>query len=217
MAAIKSHGAASRPLRILDAGAGRGGILNWMNMEPRLAESNVILLDINEQWLRFGQWPSVLASGAAMPFRDRGFDIAVSVDSLEHVGLAIRAAYAHELMRVADVVVVHVPADSADGRFAGRQADARFQSWFVRRFGSEEPNTAEHLATERHPDPYTLFPGAAVTPRQPVGLWLTTMIDICSPWRRYLSGFRYLLDTRLRSRRRRPPFHAALITWTREP
>lgn len=213
VAAIKQHCDVSNPLRILDAGAGGWGILSWARAEPWIARGTVVLLDVDETRLWMGHPQSVAASGAAMPFHDRSFDVALSVDSLEHAPLDVRRAYAGELMRVANLVVVHVPADTDDGLFAGRRADAAFQEWHTHRFGREEKNTAEHLATEGHPDPYTLFPGALVQKSQPVEAWLQQMMDDYSPWRRHLSGFRYWRHFHASREGFQPPFHAALITW----
>lgn len=202
----------TKPLTVLEVGAGADGLLRWRRTERWL--DGIVSVDLNRAALGENR-RSAVATGAALPFRDRAFDLAVCVDSLEHVPPSDRRRYARELTRVADVVVAHFPAQTADGAFAGRTADRAFQDWHVATHGIEEWNTAEHLAVDSHPDPFELFPDGAVTGTQPVSRWLEFMRAGYRRWEKHTAGFAY------RNRRRKglppdaPPFHGALVVWRR--
>lgn len=87
----------------------------------------------------------VRADGAALPFPDRSFGIAASLDALEHVPPSRRADFISELCRVASsFVIVAAPFASPAVRAADRTI---FE--FVRSHGGyEHPYLKEHLEIE---------------------------------------------------------------------
>lgn len=209
--AIEAHCDTGRALRILDVGAGGPGILAWRRHAPWLPGSRVYLLDIGRAHLSGRQGPRIIGTGLALPLADKSFDVAVSVASLEHLPVASRPAYVDELRRVAGLVVIYVPAQSENGEYRGRDADAAFQRWFTARFGHPEENTVEHLRAEAHPNPDTLIPGATVLPCQSVLAWLDVMQDDFSPWRQNVAGLRYYRRHRGRRAQPEPPYYSAIL------
>ena len=106
---------------VLDVGGGPGLI------EQFLPAHETFVLDVAGPF--HGRF--VLGSGAELPFPARAFGAAVALDTLEHVPPGARAAFLHELVRVADVVVVSAP-------FAGDEvelAEAALSEFVTQRFG----------------------------------------------------------------------------------
>jgi len=140
---IKALG--ERPLTILDVGAYRGVINEFVNPD----EHHLCLLDINAEALKMvgdSRLEAIAGDGCCLPFKDDSFDVVISVESLEHIPELKKAEYCRELKRVARrFVIIYCPADSADGRFQGTTYDVKLLQWYRQRFKKDDPNLMEHL------------------------------------------------------------------------
>ncbi len=89
---------------------------------------------------------AVRATGAALPFADRTFDVTLSLDTLEHVKPSERPAFLAELQRVARrAVVLTAPFDTPGVDTAERCIDSLHRE----RHGEGHPWLKEHLAHDR--------------------------------------------------------------------
>ncbi len=199
---------------IIDVGSGGSGIARFID----LTDYRICLVDPigHSEWTG-RRAASIRADGCHLPFRDRSFDVAVSVDALEHLPARSRRLFADELKRVARrAVLLHVPAVSADGQWKGLDYDIRFQRWHRWLSGGEDRNTAEHIAfgLPTLEELRTYFPGARIAGRQKCNVWLAYMILERVPVIGMLTGFFYMLA--LARRDHRPPYHACFIEYWRD-
>jgi len=109
--AIEAVRDGKEPLKILDAGGSPGLLLNF------LPSDDITIIDrVSSPAGDF-----VLGDGTALPFRDKAFDIVISVDVLEHIPPMKREAFVKELKRAAgDYVFMAAPfrteaAEEAEG------------------------------------------------------------------------------------------------------
>ncbi len=124
------------PLAVLDVGDNSGWLLTF---DPELAPISV---DVVPNPDPLDGTRTVMGDGARLPIRDRGVDVAVTSDALEHLPPEDRAALLRELARVSDVVVVAAPFDTPG--VAGAEE-------FVRRYvvaatGAGQDQLDEHAA-----------------------------------------------------------------------
>lgn len=129
--------------------------------------------------------PAVRATGAALPFADRSFDVSLSLDTLEHVAPSQRPAFLAELQRVARrAVLLTAPFDTP----GVNSAESCIDSLHRDRHGEGHPWLKEHLAHER---PALTETKAAFQPRavhvEPLGhlpLWHRLQrLDLQLGWR----------------------------------
>ncbi|HEY6066720.1 MAG TPA: class I SAM-dependent methyltransferase [Thermoanaerobaculia bacterium] len=101
----------SRPLRILDAGCGTGGLLANLRSTAWRAGVEISSRGIALARTR-GRTALVQASVAALPFADGTFDAVVSIDVLCHAGVEERLAVeeAARILRPGGRLLVQVPA-----------------------------------------------------------------------------------------------------------
>jgi ubiquinone/menaquinone biosynthesis C-methylase UbiE len=208
---IKNLGAL--PVSILDVGAGKDFIREFINT----TDINVHILDINVNALitiKDRNIRAVAGSGCHLPFKDESFDIVTSLDSLEHIPDAKKAAYCRELKRVTKrYTIVHCPADSADGVYQSTTYDRMFLQWHRRFLKTENPSTLEHLSSGL-PKLELLqmeFPGAKIQARQNCNLWLIYMKMLSIPYIKITAGICY--KTFLMRKDNRPPFKSCLLVW----
>jgi len=205
-----------KPLAILDVG-GQGGISQEF-LNPN--EYRLCILDINTEALRavgHSQVEVVAGDGCFLPFKDNSFDVVVSVDSLEHVAALKKVKYCRELKRVAKkFVIIHCPADSADGKFQGTTYDTKFLRWYQQRFKEDETNTVEHLNSKlpKVEELLQLFTDATVIGKQNAEIWLKYMTWEFSPYIRFVNGVVYKLH--LQTKDDLPPYHACLLVWRKQ-
>jgi ubiquinone/menaquinone biosynthesis C-methylase UbiE len=200
-------------ITVLDVGGSSGTIRKFLDCK----RYRLCVLDVNIQALakiddlRLGV---IAGDGCCLPFKDNSFDVVISVDSLEHVPDANKAAYCQELKRVAKrYVIVHCPADSSDGEFQGAACDAKFLQWHQQRFERNEPNTLEHLNSglPKVDELRRLFPEANVAGKQNAHVWFKYMTISAAPYIRLVAGLLYKL--RLQNKDDLPPYHACLLMW----
>lgn len=195
---------------------GQGTIKEFLN--PK--DYRLTVLDLNSEVLNRiddSRISAVAGDGCRLPFKDNAFDVATSADSLEHVPDARKSDYCRELKRVAKrYVIIHCPADSADGRFQGAACDARFLEWYRQRFKRDDPNTLEHLSSglPKVEELGELFPRATVTGKQNADVWFKYMTKGYTPYIRSVNGLLYKL--RLQKKDDLPPYHACLLIWRKE-
>lgn len=129
--------------KILDAGCGEYGLAAFM---PSADITGVDILPAEnvDQRLKYKQ-----GSILELPFEDRSFDVAVSIDVLEHLPGDVRGKAVSELLRVARKAVIVAFPDGADARAIdedfGRELSASgqpFPDWLAEHLAHRYPETA---------------------------------------------------------------------------
>jgi hypothetical protein len=114
---------------LLDVG-GESGVL-----QAYLPEARVTTVNLEPP-------ADLVVSGVALPFEDAMFDVAVSVDVLEHLSAADREPHLRELQRVAGKrVVACCPLGGARHEAAERE----LADWYARKTGARHRFLDEHL------------------------------------------------------------------------
>lgn len=99
-----------RPLRILDLGAGAGGVAIALSSEPRYRVTAVDVV-MNPDLVELRAEDYAIASADALPFADESFDAVLCLETIEH--LPKPKAAAREMMRVlksGGLVMITTPA-----------------------------------------------------------------------------------------------------------
>jgi len=147
----------------------------------------VVGLDIRPNG-RFASVSQVLGTAAAMPFRDRAFDVVLAMDVLEHIPPPLRGGAVREMLRVTrGRLFLAFPT----GRLAALY-ERDVNEFYKRQFGNDNPWLIEHIRNGL-PDlagVLQLFDGRKVTVSQNVNLHV---------WRLYMKMLS--LFTRKRSGR----------------
>jgi hypothetical protein len=200
--------------RIMEvASGGRGGI-SWA-LGKRKVE--VCLVDRSEHLVRDalgGKAMRVCGDGCRLPFADGYFDVAVSLDTVEHLPPAMRPAFLAELKRIARYgVVLTCPLESADGVFQAREFDLLLSDSIKKQKGVQPDWLREHLQ-QGHPrkdELLDLLPGAQVTGSENCTVWLrfATLYQRLFVWP--LAGLYYVIF--LRKKDVGPPYRRALLVW----
>jgi hypothetical protein len=213
-------------LDVLDFGGAEGGLAKTVVLHGLAHRYRIVVADVDAEALRIAPRSAPVAlrvrlgPEAGLPFPDRAFDVAVSSDVFEHVPPSWRAHWALELGRVSRFGQLHtVPCSSEDGRFAGRDADERFQRWHLETFGRADVFTSQH---QEHglPSPAELarlFPGARLAGFANTEVWLQCMRDQfrrTSRPARVLNGLAFL---RRHGRAEHPPFKNCLVDALQAP
>lgn len=128
-------------VRALEVGANENGL-------SRFAGVRTVSVDIARDHLAAARAAQdvmpVVADIAALPFRDGAFDVAVCMDTFEHLDHATREAAAHQFLRVlADdgAAVIGFPAGEAAAR-----AEAKVRGAYLRFCGRKLKWLEEHVA-----------------------------------------------------------------------
>jgi len=136
----------TRARTVLEVGSGGQGIFPILT-SIRL-DYDIFLLDIRRdafKGLRNGYY--VTADGCSLPFKDKAFDVVISIDTVEHIPKMIRHNLYRELKRSSKKRIIFTcPIQSSDGLFQGMKYDLIFQYLHERTYGVKEPNTAQHIA-----------------------------------------------------------------------
>ncbi len=133
---IATHLDRSRPREVLDVGSGGMGLsLYWGRKTTTLDVSPA-------EPAGAGLVTPVQGSAAALPFRDRSFDVVVCCDVLEHIPPEQRDGVLSELIRTARrEVILAVPCGAEAHR-----AELAVERVFRRRRGQPHPWLRDHLA-----------------------------------------------------------------------
>lgn len=126
---------------ILDVGCGEYGLAGFVGSE------NIVGVDVLQTGAQVDGSRFVHASIISLPFAERSFSIAASVDVLEHLPERIRSAAVKQLVRVADnAILIAFPAGKA-----ARDEDEAFKK-VLTKSGEPIPDwLAEHLENH-YPD-----------------------------------------------------------------
>ncbi|GEM_PF-5696 len=199
---------ANERVTILDVGGGPAGLASLLRDQRCV----VIALDPNATVLNGNQALKVIGDGCRLPVEDQGVDIAVSVDSLEHLPADHRLSFLRELQRVArHRVILHCPMDSGDGCLQGTRYDKLFQRLHQRYFANKEVNTTEHLqwGLPTLEEIRSVFPESSWTGWQNGRTWVHYMVGARRPWWRLVNGLCYVW--RGKAHDGQPPFHGAYV------
>lgn len=208
-----------RRFRLLEVGAGGSGIAGFLQYRGDLEGNMIVLSDLREGAIRGTTVVSdglstVVADGCHLPFCDDAFDAVVCIDTLEHIESDERRRCIEELKRVSGgFVLLHLPVQTADRVYVGRDSDREFQAAFLKRFGREEQNTAEHLRAGHWDlrDIVRCLPDARVEATQSANVWIKHMVMSRRPVLGHLTGLAYLLVWKRRERRR--PYRSCCVMW----
>ncbi len=193
---------------VLDVGGGPAGLASLL----RDRRCVIIALDLNAMALGGNQALKVIGDGCQLPVTDHGVDIAVSVDSLEHVPATHRLRFLRELQRVTrHRIILHCPMDSGDGCLQGTRYDRLFQRFHQRHFANKEANTTEHLqwGLPTLDEIRSVFPESSWTGWQNGRMWVRHMVGARRPWWRLVNGLCYLWAWK--GHDGQPPFHGAYV------
>jgi SAM-dependent methyltransferase len=154
------RGKRSKPLRILDAGSGTGGLLANLR-----SDSWKIGIEISPDAVRLARTRGtrlVRGSVSALPFADASFDAVVSIDVLCHSGVEERQAVAEaaRVLRPGGMLLVQVPAFDflRGGHDAAVWTKRRYRRGEIARILSDAGLVLRHAAYRNA----LLFPAAAV-------------------------------------------------------
>lgn len=136
---------------VLDAGCGEYGVAAFINAK------NVVGVDILPTDAQVEGFEFIHGSILSLPFEERQFDIAVSVDVLEHLPADLRENAVKQLVRAAKkTIVVAFPsgpiAREMDESYAA-ELDSRNEprpDWLVEHLASEYPDAAEIASMIEH-------------------------------------------------------------------
>lgn len=121
---------AGRPATLLDVGGNRGELAMFM--------PDSVVTTVNMA----GEDADLTFDGETLPFADDSFEVAVSVDVLEHIPRELRARHFEEMVRVARrLVVVSCPLGSP-GHI---EAEGELAAWYRRTTGNGHRFLEEHL------------------------------------------------------------------------
>jgi SAM-dependent methyltransferase len=159
----------------------------------------------------------VCADACHLPFRENAFDVAVSLDTLEHLPHPLRPIFIEELKRVAKQgVVLTCPLESADDHFRAEKTDSCLSMAIAKRNGVQPGWLQEHLQ-RGHPtreDLLEVLPGAQVSGSDNCDAWLRFALLQQRLFLWLLTGVYYLLF--LRKQDTDPPYRQALVVWQKQ-
>lgn len=202
---------------ILEVGAGGEGVARFLKYSGDYKKYEICLADNNPLSLakvRLGQ--TELIKGVNLPFGDNKFDTVISVDTLEHIDKDDRGIFMDELKRVTrKTLLLHFVMHDPDHDFLGRDADIKFNDWYLNFFKKEHSWTAEHLRVV--PPCYSeieeLLPGASITGTQNVETWLKYTKLRKIPLLGLFTGLTYMIKWKAKDDS--PPFHGCFVKWVK--
>lgn len=197
---------------ILEIGAGGKGISSFSNLLK--SNCDFFLFDIKKDSFNgLKNTQAIVGDGCKLPFRDKIFDVIVSVDAVEHIPKSIRNNFYQELKRVCKKkVIITCPLQSSDDAFQGNKYDIIFQYFHECDFGVKEPNTKEHIASI-HPSAEEIkkeFPNSTISGYKNCDIWLNYMVFSHKPITGLFCGMLYYLFWKKDSYK--PPYWGAIIT-----
>jgi SAM-dependent methyltransferase len=194
--------------KILEVGSGGAGIAHFSGREHE-----VFLIDVRKDVFQKLKFPHrVVADGCKLPFRDKIFDVVISVDTVEHIPKSIRHNFYNELKRVCRrKIILTCPMQSNDGIFQGKDYDIIFQYLHERKYGVREPNTDQHIAAG-HPTLEEIkyeFPNSTIQGYKNCNVWLKYMLFSRKPILGLFCGLLYYLLWKKDDNK--PPYWGAII------
>jgi ubiquinone/menaquinone biosynthesis C-methylase UbiE len=195
--------------KILEVGSGESGIISFFFSQ----EYEIFLVDIREDVFKgLRRAHCIVGDGCRLPFRDKAFDIVISVDTVEHIPKPIRHNFYKELKRVArEKIILSCPLQSNDGMFQGKNYDIIFQTLYEKIYGVKEPNTAQHIAAG-HPTLEEIkkeFSDPIIHGYKNCEVWLKYMLFSHKPLLGLFCGLLYCLLWKKDDKK--PPFYGAII------
>jgi ubiquinone/menaquinone biosynthesis C-methylase UbiE len=195
--------------KILEVGSGGSGIMSFFYSQ----DYEIFLVDIRENVFKGLKGAHcIVGDGCRLPFRDKAFDIVISVDVIEHIPKPIRHNFYKELLRVAnEEIILSCPLQSNDGMFQGKNYDIVFQTLYEKIHGVKEPNTAQHIVAG-HPTLEEIkkeFSDPIIHGFKNCEVWLKYMLCSHKPLLGLFCGFLYYLLWKKDDKK--PPFHGAII------
>jgi len=194
-------------LSVLDVGSGGREI-------PGFASTwNYSLVDIQKDALKnLKRGHKVVGDACKLPFRDRTFDIVISIDTAEHIPRSNRHNYFEELKRVHKrQIIITCPIQSNDDLFKGKTYDLIFQHFYEKEKGLKEQNTAQHIASG-HPTIDEIqkeLPNSAIHGYKNCDVWLRYMLFSLKPFIGLFTGALYYLFWKRKDDK--PPYWGAII------
>lgn len=193
---------------ILEVGAGGAGVSRFLN-SPKYT---IFLLDIRrEAFLDVKDAQSIVADGCKLPFKDKSFDIVVSVATFEHIHKEIRHKFLGELERVCKKsFILHFPTNSKGGLYKSRAYDIKFQDIHRNLFGVDEKITNEHI-TAIHPTIEEVkkeLPNSKIYRRKNCDVWLKYMVMSRRKFGLFTGLCYYLL---WRKQDNKPPYYECMV------
>lgn len=209
--AIKEIRKIESEVSVLEIGAGGEGISYFSNL---LKSCNFFLFDVRKDAFNgLKKKQTIIGDGCRLPFRDKAFDVIVSVDAVEHIPKLIRHNFYKELKRVCKKrLIITCPLQSSDAAFQGEKYDIIFQYFYERAHGVKEPNTEQHIASG-HPTLEEInreLPNPAIYGYKNCDVWLKYMLFACKPFIGFFCGMLYYLFWK--KAKDKPPYWGAIIT-----
>ena len=202
----------SNRFSVLNVGSGGVGISGFLNS----SRMDVISLDIRKEVFKNLRGFFVIGDGCRLPFKNKSFDVVVSIDVLEHIPCAsFRQDFYEELKRVCgEKLVLACPIQSEDGLFRGRVYDLTFQRIYKQNHGCEEQNTAEHIASG-HPtigEIERALPNSKIYGYKNCDTWLKYMLFQQKLLIGLFTGLIYYMFWKRNDNQ--PPYWGGIIVWT---
>jgi ubiquinone/menaquinone biosynthesis C-methylase UbiE len=204
-----------RQTSVLEVGSGGQGISPFLSLLR--GDCNVFLLDIRRdafKGLRNGN--RVVADRCRLPFKDKTFDVVISVDTVEHIPQMMRHNLYEELKRTCkEKIILTCPIQSNNGLFQGMQYDVMFQHLHERIYRAKEPNTEQHIAAG-HPTLEEInseLPNSSIYAYKNCDIWLKYMLFSRKPFLGLFCGLLYYLFWKRNDDK--PPYWGAIIVWNR--
>ena len=210
--------APAHKVRLIEVASGGSGGMAWALGRQ---DFGVCLVDRSADLLADARGRGALrvcADAGRLPFQNNAFDVAVSLDTLEHLPHGARPMLIGELKRVARLgVVVSCPLESADGLFQAREADLCLSEAIAKRDGVQPGWLQDHLkhGHPRREELLELLPGVQVSGSVNCKAWLRFAILYRRPLMWLFSGVAYL--RLLRETDDEPPYREGLMVWWKQP
>lgn len=204
-----------KELLVLEVGSGGQGISTFLSQLRR--DYDFFLLDVQKDVFKgLRKVHCVIGDGCRLPFRNKAFDIVVSVDTVEHIPKRIRQDFYTELKRVCKKrIILACPIQSSDCIYQGQKYDITFQHLYEKNYGVKEPNTAQHIAAG-HPTLEEIrkeLPNSTIYGYKNCDTWLRYMLFSMKPLTRLFTGIIYYLFWKRNDDK--TPYWGGIITWTK--
>lgn len=202
-------------ITVLEVGSGGPGISNFLKYCAFKNKCDLTLADTDYNALsRVKSEKTAVIHGDCLPFESNSFDVVISVDTLEHIPKDKRAKFITELKRVTKkTVLLHSIAHDPDMHFLARDADQKFQNWYIKKFGKPHRWAAEHLKIDSPTiqEINDVLPGALITGTQNINTWFDCITFCEKPLVGFFAGFMYI--AKWKKKDNSPPFHSCFVKW----